>query len=823
MPYNGWHAFCIINLQEVCLFMAASKIRKLKKSELYWTCEDSCVSVNTTEEMDISTGVIGQDRAVEAIEFGMGIGTKGFNIFVMGPAGAGRTSIVKRFVEESARDKDVPDDWCYVRNFDNKRRPCAIRLPAGTGKEFQKDIENLSENLKTDIKRALEQEDFEKEKSRMMSDLQKRQSEELSRLENEARESGFTIQRGPQGFVIVPLKDGEPMGSEEIAQLPGEERENFQEQAEEIRKKIQKVLREIRSEEAKTKEKVQDLEKNTVLFAIEHYISDLKDKYDEFSDVVDFIENIKEDVADNASEFTNSSRNGEQNPLQQFMPDEKKDIFAKYSVNLIVDNSGIEGAPVIMDGKPTFQKLIGKVERRAQFGMLMTDLSMIKAGDLHRANGGYLILEASHLFQYPFSYIVLKHALKEGEIRITDASEIFQTVSTESLEPGPIPLNVKVILIGNPYVYYMLQNLDEEFAELFKVKADFNTFMDNEEKRITSYTEFLAAQVREEGWNHFDRGGIARMVEYGAQLTGDRTRLSTRFSDICDLAREADYISKQKKADYIGRRHVQQAMDAKKRRSNKIETIIRDMIVKGDIFIDTDADVVGQVNGLSVMDLGDYSFGRPARITARTYVGKAGLVNIDREVELSGPIHSKGMLILSGYLNGNFGRNKPVSLSASLVFEQQYQGVDGDSASSAELYALLSALAEVPVTQAIAVTGSVNQRGEIQPVGGVTQKIEGFFDICSSLGLNGKQGVIIPAQNIKNLMLKTELVEAVEEERFHVYPVSTISEGMEILTGKDFGTAGPDGSYPDGSINKLVNDRLTAFAEAWNQYERRIQ
>ncbi len=791
---------------------------ELTGEDLYWECDASCLGVESTEELEDSMRIIGQDRAVEAIEFGMGIDSRGFNIFVMGPAGAGRTSIVQRFVEESAKGKKVPDDWCYVRNFDDNRKPKAIRLPAGRGKEFRKDIDELAENLKTDIKQALEQEDFEREKSQLMSDFQKRQSDELSKLEKEAKEAGFTIQRGPQGFVIVPLKEGEPMGSEEMTELSEEEREKIHNQGEEIRKKIQKVLRDIRGDEAETKEKVQDLEKNTVLFAIKHYIDDLQEKYRDFSEVVDFIENIKEDVANNASEFTNPSKGQGQNPLQQFMPDKKEELFDKYTVNLIVDNSDCEGAPVVMEGRPTFQKLIGKTERKARFGMLMTDLTMIKPGDLHVANGGYLILEASHLFQYPFSYIVLKHALKEGEIRITDASEIFQTVSTESLEPEPIPLNIKVILIGNPYVYYILQNLDEEFSELFKVKADFNTFMDNENGQIYSYTNFLATHVKEEGWNHFDKGGIARMVEYGAELTGDRTRLSTRFSDICDLAREADYLSKKDGNGHIGRAHVQQAVDAKKRRSNKIETIIRDMITRGDIFIDTEDAVTGQVNGLSVMDLGDYSFGRPSRITARTYVGRSGLVNIDREVELSGPIHNKGVMILSGYLNGNFGGRKPVSLSASLVFEQQYQGVDGDSASSAELYALLSALAEAPVDQSIAVTGSVNQRGEIQPVGGVTEKVEGFYDVCSAVGLSGRQGVIIPEKNRKNLMLKKEVRDSVAAGRFHLYSVSTIAEGMEILTGVDFGEADDDGSYPEATINRRIDERLTSFAEAWSKY-----
>ncbi|MFP4619316.1 MAG: Lon protease family protein, partial [Spirochaetaceae bacterium] len=457
--------------------------------------------------------------------------------------------------------------------------------------------------------------------------------------------------------------------------------------------------------------------------------------------------------------------------------------------------------------------------RKAQMGMLYTDFSMIKPGVLHQANGGYLIMEAMHLFQYPFSYNILKHALKEGEAKLTDPMDMFQAISTESLEPEPIPLDIKVILIGNPRVYYLLQAYDEEFNELFKVKADFNSFIDRSDDSIKLYSQFLATRCQEEGWNHFDRGGAARMIEYGSELTQDQSKISTRFADICDLAREADYISRKDGAEEIRREHVQRAVDAKKRRSSRIEELIQEMIAKGDIFIDTDESVKGQVNGLAVAQLGDYSFGRPTRITARTYVGRAGVVNIDREAEMSGPIHNKGVMILSGYMNGVFGQERPISLSASLVFEQNYEGIDGDSASSTELYALLSSLAEAPMAQGIAVTGSVNQLGQIQPVGGVTKKIEGFYDVCKNLGLTGAQGVIIPAVNSKNLMLKQEVVDAVRGGNFHVYPVGTVEEGMEILTGLPFGERDAQGGFPEGSIARGVDDKLDGYAKAWSAFK----
>jgi lon-related putative ATP-dependent protease len=469
--------------------------------------------------------------------------------------------------------------------------------------------------------------------------------------------------------------------------------------------------------------------------------------------------------------------------------------------------------------RPTHHRLIGKLERKAQFGMLYTDFNMLKPGVLHEANGGYLVMEALHLFQYPFSYNVLKNALKEGEIRITDPMSMFQAISTESLEPEPIPLNIKIVLIGNPSIYYLLMALDEEFKELFKVKADFNTFMECTQENIELYGRFLADRCKVEQWNPFDRSGVARMVEYGAEMTQDQTKLSTRFADICDVAREADYFSKKGGASSISAEYVQKALDAKKRRSNKIEEIIQELITRGDIYIDTEQTKSGQVNGLSIMNLGDYMFGRPSRITARTYIGRSGVVNIDREAKMSGPIHDKGVLILSGYLNGNYAQDKPLSLSASLVFEQLYEGVDGDSASSTELYALLSSLAEIPLKQNIAVTGSVNQRGEVQPVGGVTKKIEGFFDICNYFGLTGDQGVIIPEPNKKNLMLKQEVIDAVKDNKFHIYPVRTVGEGMEILTGKPFGERQSDGTFPEGTVNNAIDSTLKQYAQNWDMYK----
>ncbi|MFP4180206.1 MAG: Lon protease family protein [Spirochaetaceae bacterium] len=802
--------------------------KELEAEKLRWRCDEESLSFSNTRDLTESPGVIGQDRAIEAIEFGMGIDSNGFNIFAMGVSGAGRTSIVKEFVEERAGEMPVPDDWCYIFNFEEPHKPKALRLPAGKGREFRDDMEDLIEKLKGDIRKALQREDFEKERNRLMNEMQRRQSEKMTELEKSAREWGFTIQQGPQGFMITPLKeDGKPMSSQELGELSQEKRDEIQKRGQEIQNEVQEAMGSIREMESRTREQLGELERNTILFAVEHYIEDMKEKYEESERVKEYLQEVKDDVVKNARSLAIPEQQaGAQMAVQQAAGQQQQraaaqqqSVEGRYRVNLVVDNSSTQGAPVITEMRPTYNNLIGKLERKAQMGMLYTDFSMIKPGVLHQANGGYLIMEAMHLFQYPFSYNILKHALKEGEAKLTDPMDMFQAISTESLEPEPIPLDIKVILIGNPRVYYLLQAYDEEFNELFKVKADFNSFIDRSDDSIKLYSQFLATRCQEEGWNHFDRGGAARMIEYGSELTQDQSKISTRFADICDLAREADYISRKDGAEEIRREHVQRAVDAKKRRSSRIEELIQEMIAKGDIFIDTDESVKGQVNGLAVAQLGDYSFGRPTRITARTYVGRAGVVNIDREAEMSGPIHNKGVMILSGYMNGVFGQERPISLSASLVFEQNYEGIDGDSASSTELYALLSSLAEAPMAQGIAVTGSVNQLGQIQPIGGVTKKIEGFYDVCKNLGLTGAQGVIIPAVNSKNLMLKQEVVDAVRGGNFHVYPVGTVEEGMEILTGLPFGERDAQGGFPEGSIARGVDDKLDGYAKAWSAFK----
>ena len=803
-------------------------IEELTAEQVRRVCDEATFECCSTTELPQLGDIVGQARAVEAIEFGMDIEGHGFNMYVLGPAGTGKTTTVRHFVEARARGKDVPDDWCYVHNFDEPHRPRALRLPAGRGRELRADMKQLAADLRRDIQRSLEHEDYANQRAEILKTLQEQQAERFDALDKAARENGFKLHRGPQGVFIQPIRDGKMLAPQDFERLPEEEQKKFHAAAEGLQGEIHKALREVRDLERAARDQLQDHERKTVLFAAEHHVERLKARYDDLDDVAAYLDAVQEDVVANAQSVVAAQQQQQPNASSD---DDDKDqpnpltaLFSRpwafmdrYSVNLVVDNASTQGAPVVLEPNPTYPNLVGRMERQAQFGMLLTNFSMLKPGALHRANGGYLILEAEHLLRSPFAYQALKQAMEQREIRISDVGEMLSMVSTVSLEPEPIPLDVKVIVTGHPTLYYLLHHYDEAFPELFKVKADFNLTMDRTDDHTMLYAQFLAAQCSCEGWLPFDGSGIARMVEYGSELVGDQTKLSTRFAHVCDMAREAAYWARKQGHEAVTRDDVQQAVEARTRRANRVEELVQEMIERGDIFIDVDGAVVGQVNGLSVLSLGDYSFGKPSRITARTHMGKGRVVNIEREVEMSGPIHNKGVLILAGYLNGTFGQSRPLALAASIGFEQLYEGVEGDSASSTELYALLSSLAGLPIQQGLAVTGSVNQRGEIQPIGGATRKIEGFFDVCKAKGLSGGQGVLIPRTNVKNLMLRPEVVEAVREGQFHIYPVDTIEQGIELLTGVPAGELGDDGTYPEGTVFGAVDRRLAEYAERWKE------
>lgn len=791
------------------------KLKELPPEKLRYSCDPNQFDFETTECLSPLKEVVGQDRAVKAIDFGVNIKSYGYNIFVLGPGGAGRTSTIKEAIDRQALKLPTPADWCYVYNFENPDQPNAIQLPTGKAKSLHVKMDKLIQELKKEIPAVLSSEDFQRERNQIFQRLQEKQNNAFVEFDKKAKSEGFGLQKSPMGFSLVPIKDGKIITSEQYDQLSETDRERLDQQSKILQDELTNTIREIRKLEQQTKKAVDKLERETIKFAIGHHIETIKEEFAHCEEVVTYLNHVEEDLLNNISEFkTMPDEKGtdEQSTLLSMLPSSTY-LFDRYRINVIVDNSKTKGAPVVVETNPTYNNLIGRIERKTHFGALITDFTMIKAGALHRANGGFLIVEADHIFRNAFAWEALKRTLKNQEIKITDLTEEYSFVSTKTLEPEPIPLETKVVLIGGHRVYHLLYNWDNEFRELFKVKAEFNVEMKRTSKNVQKYAQFLSCRCTTENLLHFDREAVARVVEYGAELAGDQTKLSTKFSDICDLAREANYWARQNKHPVINRQDVKQAIDAKKYRSNRTEELAQEAIDTGTIFIDTKGEKVGQVNGLAVYNSSDYMYGKPTRISVRTYSGKGGVIAIDREVKMSGRIYEKGVLILSGYLNGKFGQNKQLSMSASITFEQSYGEIDGDSASSTELYGILSSLSNYPIKQGIAVTGSVNQLGEIQPIGGVTEKIEGFFDVCRAKGLTGDQGVIIPKTNIKNLMLKDEVIAAVRDGKFHIYLVTTVEEGIEILTGVPAGKATKDGSYPENTVYWVVEKHLKEMEE----------
>ncbi len=794
-------------------------VRELSPEELRRRCDPNQFNFETTKELPDLEGIIGQPRAARAIEFGISIPSQGFNIYALGPTGSGKTFTVKSFLEEKAAKEKVPDDWCYVNNFSDPSKPRAIRLPPGKGVEFQKDMDELIEHLRSEIPRAFESAVYEEAKERISHQFEEMQKAELAELEKRVKERNFVLARTPAGLLLAPVIEGKAISPEQYKQLPKEKRREIEKARQELQGNLEATMRRIRGKKKEVERRIKELDKEIASSVVAPYIEELKEKYSQIPEVLDYLEEVHKDIVESVDDF--KSEGGE---LQVQMMGVKIPIgfnpFTKYKVNVIVDNSKTRGAPVVVETNPTYRNLIGRIEHRPQLGALFTDFTMIRAGALHKANGGYLVMEAADVLTRPFAWEALKRALEEGEIKTEELGERYQLISTVTLEPEPIPLDVKVVLIGNPFLYYLLYDLDEDFQKFFKVKADFDVQMDRTPENIRQYALFIKDRCEKEGLKHFDRSGVARVIEYSSRLVENQEKLSTRFGLICDLIREANYWASKNGHEFVTAEDVEQAIEEKFYRSNLPEERIRELIEDGTIFIDTEGEVVGQVNGISIITLGDYTFGKPTRITARTFMGKSGVVNIEREVEMSGRIHNKGVMTLIGYLGGKYAQDVPLALSASVSFEQLYEEVEGDSAASTELYALLSSLSGYPLKQGIAVTGSVDQRGEIQPVGGVTRKIEGFFDVCKVKGLTGEQGVIIPAQNVKNLMLREDIVEAVREGKFHIYPVKTVDEGIEILTGVKAGERQEDGSYPEGTVNWAVEKRLRELAEEWSRFQR---
>ncbi|WP_010246728.1 Lon protease family protein [Acetivibrio cellulolyticus] len=790
------------------------RIKGLPYKMLRKECDPNSFKFNDTSELDALEDIIGQERATKALQFGLKIKTRGYNIFMSGSTGTGKTSYAQNYVKKIAQKAKTPDDWCYVYNFNNPNQPSALNLPAGLGKIFQGDMEDFVKVLQLEISRAFDSEDYEREKTSIAKEYQTRRNDLLERLNEDAEKQGFKVKTTNAGIYFLPVVEGKTISEEEYGDLDEKLKHEITEKSNIVQLETIDIIRKIKAIEKEAEEKVSEWENKIALFAVGMHINDLKEKYQDYKKVTDYLENIQEDILKNLDDFREEDYGDDQQQLLiPWIRSSEGSPTDKYRVNLLVDNSKLKGEPVIVDFNPTFFNLLGKLEYENEFGTMTTDYTMIKGGLFHQANGGYLILQAKDVLSNVQSWELLKRVLRTKQIAIENMKEQMGLVAVSTLKPEPIPVEIKVILVGSEYLYQALYEFDEDFKKLFKIKADFDAEMDRNKESTKKLARFINSFCNREGTLHYDKTGVAKVVEYSSRLVEDQTKLSTKFNDIVEILSESCAWADIEGCSLVGAEHVKKAIAEKIFRSNKYDKKILESLEDGTIILDTEGEVVGQINGLTILDMGDYSFGKPSRITANTFMGERGIVNIEREVEMSGTSHSKGVFILSGYIGQKFAQEIPLTLTASLCFEQLYGGVDGDSASSAELYAVLSSLADVPIKQYIAVTGSVNQKGEIQPIGGAIEKIEGFFELCKLRGLNGKHGVIIPYQNIKNLVLNDEVIEAVKEGMFSIYAVKTIDEGIEILTGIKAGEKKKDGTYPAGTINYLVYEKLKKYAQ----------
>ena len=777
-------------------------VKELSFKQLRKITDPESLNLETTEHLTPLDGIIGQPRAVSSLRFGLGIQEIGFNVFVSGPRGMGKMTAVKSFLEEMAKNKPTPSDWCYVNEFNDGGQPKALRLPAGRGKEFQQDVRKFVEFIHREIRKLFESDEYNTKRDQIIGVMQNKRDLLMRDFSNASSSEGFTLQATQLGVVLLPSKDGRAMSEEEWKAIPQTDQDKLIEKRKALEERLKVALKEVRLMEREAQHSLKELDQQAVRYLVGGVLEDLKEKYKNLSDAADWFDDIENDILENIEAFKQT-------------PDDKEkteDVPSNtYQVNLFVDNSKQDGLPVVLELNPTYNNLFGRIEKEVYQGTLYTDFTMIKPGALHRANGGYIVLQVEDVLKHFMSWDGLKRALRSGSIQIEELGESVGLTTTKTIRPQPIPLDIKVILIGRSMMYYMLHQWDDDFPELFKVKADFDISMDRDEKNTRDFLTFISTLCNKENLKHLNSPAAAKVLEFASRLADDQEKLSTHFGAMADVIREAHYWAVQDKAAQIREIHVQKALDEKIYRSNLVQKRIQELITQKVFLIDTDAAVAGQVNGLAVIRMGEYEFGRPSRITASVGPGTEGIVDIERQVQLGGPIHSKGVLILSGFMSDTFASEKPLTLSSRIVFEQSYEGVDGDSASSTELYAILSALAQVPIKQGIAVTGSVNQKGEIQAIGGVNEKIEGFFEICSAMGLTGKQGVMIPKSNVQNLMLREDIVTAVKKDKFHIWAVSTIAEGIEVLTGKPAGARSKDGSFPKKTIYHLVEKRLEGF------------
>jgi lon-related putative ATP-dependent protease len=786
---------------------------KLAPEALHKRCDPDMFTFKTTEDIPGIPGTIGQEKALKALDFGLSVDSTGYNIFALGDSGTGKMTTIMAALKEKAAKETVPQDWCYVYNFKDPDTSTSLSLDPGHGVIFQKEMEDLIKTLRVEIPKAFESKEYEMQKGRIIEEFQQKQSEYFSRLDEEAKTKGFAVKRGPTGVLIVPIKENnEMLSKEEFEALDEKDRKKMEETGRMFQEKLNDVVRVLRDADKLVRDMLVKLERMIALDLIGPLIEVMKTKYKNFEKISQYLHDVKEEILSHLDEFRTQEE--QPSPIPFLKMPKGEPSFIKYTVNVIVNNGNCKGAPVIFESNPTYLNLFGRIEYKVSYGMATTDFTMIKAGALHRANGGYLVIDTLDLFKNPLSYDALKRALKNKEIKIEEILEQYRMISTSGLKPEGIPLNTKVVLVGNPYIYYLLYSLDEESRELFKVKADFDSRMDRTPETMMQYAGFIAHCQREEKLLPFDRSGVATIIEYSSRFADHQDKLSIKFSTIMDLMRESHYWAKKSGSAIVKGEHIKKAMDEKVFRVNRVEERMREMTLEDTIIVNTEGTKVGQINGLAVLDFGDYSFGKPSRITAKTFTGKAGVVNIERETKMSGKIHEKAILIISSYLGSKYAVRNPISLSASITFEQLYEMIEGDSATCAELYALLSSISGVPLKQSFAVTGSMDQNGDVQPIGGVNQKVEGFFELCRMRGLDGTHGVIIPRRNAKHLLLKQEVVDAVRAGQFSIYTIDRMEEGLEILTGTSAGELQEDGTYPEGTINYLITKRLTEIGEA---------
>lgn len=788
--------------------------KELSYRELKMICDTKMFNFETTQELQEINDGIGQERGIKALEFGVNVEVKGNNIYIEGPSGVGKTMYAKHYLDEISKKKKTPNDWCYIYNFQNPNEPVAVALPAGQGKEFKENMDGFIKEVKKDIKKTFNAEDFEKEKGLIKKEFEEKREVLMTKLNNDSLKHGFQVKSAQNGIYMMPVIDGKVIPEEEFDKLDEKIKQEYEAKSVIVQQQIMEAISQIKQIERQSDKKVSEWQSNVALLTVNAHINYIKSKYKRNKKINQFLNDVKQDVLKNVSYFLEEDKIQKNQQQQPQQPMQKKvDPCLNYRVNLFIDNSNKEGCPVIMDSNYSYHNLFGKLEYENYYGALKTDFTMLKPGLMHKANGGYIIFQAKDLLSNPICYEELKRVLRIKELSIDNTNEQRTSMAMISLKPEPIPLDIKVIIIGNGNIYHTLLSMDSDFRKLFKIKVEFEETAPINEENVNKLARFVHTFCEQEGLLHLDKSAMARMVEYASKLAGDKEKISTRFSELSQIIGEASTWAKLAKSKIVTEEFINKALVERNDRIKKYDEKYIEMIKENTLLINTKGVAIGEINGLTVMSIGDYTFGKPVKITVNTYTGKGGIVNIEREVELSGSTHSKGVYILSGYLGELFAQDIPLCLTASICFEQLYNGVDGDSASSTELYGLLSSLSEIPIKQSIAVTGSVNQKGQIQPIGGVNEKIEGFFQICKMRGLDGSHGVMIPVQNINNLQLSDEVVSAVKNKQFHIYAVSTIDEGIEVLTGVPAGKKDKEGKFPAGTINYLVHEKLRKYAK----------